>query len=301
MTWSCFYCTYDNEDDSATQCLLCGNPGNRTKQKAVSKSNSSGDQVVANLAEKTKAARKTVGGKPKARTENSSISASTSATASTAIDLTSPDKTVTGFSSKRKRNDSFADADTNDSGNSNASTSNQKRPERNFHMGLARRKPPPRPKVQRKQSTLSFTSVSQETSHFSHGHVFSPKTLPLDDPIRKNYQSKMQTVLKNVFGLESLRRNLQPAAIQCAMEGKSQMIVMATGGGKSLCYQLPACLLGGVTVVISPLLALMKDQTEALQSKGIPANCINSSQTEKLNVALETVFYPQTGRECKKL
>jgi ATP-dependent DNA helicase RecQ len=53
--------------------------------------------------------------------------------------------------------------------------------------------------------------------------------------------------------------------------------------GRSLCYQLPACLLGGVTVVISPLLALMKDQTEALNAKGIPVACINSSQTETQN------------------
>ena len=102
-------------------------------------------------------------------------------------------------------------------------------------------------------------------------------------PLEDNYQPRMHTVLKTVFGLDSLRPNLQPAAIECAMRGQSQMIVMATGGGKSLCYQLPACLLGGVTVVISPLLALMKDQTGALNSKGIPASCINSSQTEKQN------------------
>ena len=102
-------------------------------------------------------------------------------------------------------------------------------------------------------------------------------------PLEDNYKPRMETVLKTVFGLDSLRPNLQPAAIECAMRGQSQMIVMATGGGKSLCYQLPACLLGGVTVVISPLLALMKDQTEALNRKGIPSSCINSSQTEKQN------------------
>jgi ATP-dependent DNA helicase RecQ len=56
--------------------------------------------------------------------------------------------------------------------------------------------------------------------------------------------------------------------------------------GRSLCYQLPACLLGGVTIVISPLLALMKDQTEALNAKGIPVACINSSQTETQNKAI---------------
>jgi hypothetical protein len=62
-----------------------------------------------------------------------------------------------------------------------------------------------------------------------------------------------QRVLQETFGLEKLRNNLQPAAIQCALQQKSQFIVMATGGGKSLCYQLPATVLGGVTLVISPL------------------------------------------------
>ncbi len=266
MTWPCFYCTYDNEDDSATQCLLCGNPGNRTKKREIG----------------------------------------TSSTESNTIDLTSSEKSTSAFSSKRKRNDPTVDgSNRNSTSTSNrngvsandktSSSKDNKRIERNFHPSLAQRKPPQRPQVQsqnQKQSTISFASVFQKKSQFPHGHVFAPNTLTLDDPIRRDYQGKMQTVLKNVFGLESLRKNLQPAAIRCAMEGRSQMIVMATGGGKSLCYQLPACLLGGVTVVISPLLALMKDQTEALQSKGIPANCINSSQTEKENKAILEKLVP---------
>ena len=95
----------------------------------------------------------------------------------------------------------------------------------------------------------------------------------------------IQTALRTIFQLDELR-NLQPQAVRNALHSKSQMIVMATGGGKSLCYQLPACILGGVTIVISPLLALMKDQTEELNKKGIPAACINSSQTETQNKAI---------------
>ena len=91
-----------------------------------------------------------------------------------------------------------------------------------------------------------------------------------------------QRVLQETFGLAKLR-NLQPAAIQCALQQKSQIIVMATGGGKSLCYQLPATVLGGVTLVISPLIALMQDQVQALNQKGIPAALVSSSQTETQN------------------
>ena len=282
MTWPCFYCTYDNEDDSATQCCLCGMPGNRVKQNtATNNPRNNDDNTIRDLTGNSKA----------------------SGTVSKAIDLTSQKDSANAFYSKRKRNNDDAD-----SANAADSINSQRKLHRNFHSSLARRKPPQRPKIKetqiQRQSTLSFTSISQlTTSHFSHGHVFAHKALPLDDPIRKKYTPKMERVLKNVFGMESLRKNLQPAAIQCAMEGKSQMIVMATGGGKSLCYQLPACLLGGVTVVISPLLALMKDQTEALQSKDIPANCINSSQTEKQNKAiLEKVvpsLYPVSSKAKK--
>ncbi len=284
MTWPCFYCTYENEDDSTTLCCICGMPGNRIKKKAALKNTSDNDNG-----------------------ENSK----TTGTASMAIDLTSPDDSANAFSSKRKRKNPPYGVGTNENGegtNSISDSNNSKRViQRNLNSSLARRKPPQRPKLPQKdassqrQSTISFPSISQPaSSHFSHGHIFGHKVMPLDDPIRRNYHPKMERVLKSVFGLESLRPNLQPAAIKCAMEGKSQMIVMATGGGKSLCYQLPACLLGGVTVVISPLLALMKDQTEALQSKGIPANCINSSQTEKQNKAiLEKVvpaLYPVSSK-----
>lgn len=90
-------------------------------------------------------------------------------------------------------------------------------------------------------------------------------------------------VLKEVFGIEKLR-NQQPKAVQCFLQGKSSIVVMATGGGKSLCYQLPAVAKGGTTIVISPLIALMRDQVEALKKKGVAAECINSSNKEKENV-----------------
>jgi len=85
-----------------------------------------------------------------------------------------------------------------------------------------------------------------------------------------------------VFGVKKLRY-VQPAAIKTALKQKSQIVVMATGGGKSLCFQLPAVAMGGVTVVISPLIALMIDQVKSLQSKGIQAAVISSGNTAAEN------------------
>jgi RecQ family ATP-dependent DNA helicase len=92
-----------------------------------------------------------------------------------------------------------------------------------------------------------------------------------------------QKKMKDVFKVQELRF-LQPAAVECALRRQSQMIVMATGGGKSLCYQLPAVVLGGVTIVISPLIALMADQTQSLLDKGIAAAVISSSNGERCNL-----------------
>ncbi|HXF04530.1 MAG TPA: ATP-dependent DNA helicase RecQ [Blastocatellia bacterium] len=83
-------------------------------------------------------------------------------------------------------------------------------------------------------------------------------------------------LLRTSFGLSQFRPG-QEDVIAAVLEGRDCVVVMPTGGGKSLCYQLPALLLPGRTLVISPLIALMKDQAEALQRRGIPATFINSS------------------------
>ncbi|MBQ7023832.1 MAG: ATP-dependent DNA helicase RecQ [Akkermansia sp.] len=83
-------------------------------------------------------------------------------------------------------------------------------------------------------------------------------------------------VLKNVFGFDSLRPG-QDAVVQSIMSGREALAIMPTGGGKSLCYQLPALCREGLTVVVSPLIALMKDQVDALQARGVPAAAVNSS------------------------
>ena len=85
-----------------------------------------------------------------------------------------------------------------------------------------------------------------------------------------------QEALRTYFGFESLRPG-QDEVVQAILAGRDAMGIMPTGGGKSLCYQLPALCRPGLTVVVSPLIALMKDQVDALQERGIPAAAVNSS------------------------
>ena len=91
---------------------------------------------------------------------------------------------------------------------------------------------------------------------------------------------KAQQLLESHFGYSSFR-NGQELAIQSVLAGENTICVMPTGGGKSICYQIPALVLPGTTIVISPLISLMKDQVDALIQVGIPATFINSSLSFK--------------------
>lgn len=95
-----------------------------------------------------------------------------------------------------------------------------------------------------------------------------------------NQVSLARQVLQETFGYQQFRPG-QETIIETALEGRDCLVVMPTGGGKSLCYQVPALVLDGLTVVVSPLISLMKDQVDQLLANGVAAACLNSTQTRE--------------------
>lgn len=94
-----------------------------------------------------------------------------------------------------------------------------------------------------------------------------------------------QQILRDVFGYQTFRVG-QQEVIESAVAGQDSLVIMPTGGGKSLCYQIPALARDGVTVVISPLISLMKDQVDQLKANGVAAECVNSTQSRDALISI---------------
>ena len=99
-----------------------------------------------------------------------------------------------------------------------------------------------------------------------------------------NHDDEKRRVLKEVFGFDDFRPG-QEQAVDALLAGRNVLTVMPTGSGKSLCFQLPALVQGGITIVVSPLVALMRDQVAALRLAGVGADAITSSRSRAENVA----------------
>ena len=100
--------------------------------------------------------------------------------------------------------------------------------------------------------------------------------VPVSTPTDSTRLSEARALLLERFGYPDFRPG-QTDAVSAVLEGRDTLVVLPTGGGKSLCFQVPALLLDGLTVVISPLISLMKDQVDALTARGLPATFINST------------------------
>ena len=101
-----------------------------------------------------------------------------------------------------------------------------------------------------------------------------------------NLRHSALELLKRFYGYDSYR-DTQYEVIEHVMQNRDCLVLMPTGGGKSICYQMPALLKEGCAIVVSPLLALMKDQVDMLRGNGIPAAAVNSMQTEKPDAKVE--------------
>ena len=105
-----------------------------------------------------------------------------------------------------------------------------------------------------------------------------------------HYNGRVKELLKRYFGFDEFRP-YQAEIINSVSQGRDTLVLMPTGGGKSLCFQLPSLSFPGVTLVVSPLIALMKDQVDALKRNGVPVEYLNSTQSRSEQVRIQRAAF----------
>ncbi|MCR5607394.1 MAG: DNA helicase RecQ [Treponema sp.] len=128
------------------------------------------------------------------------------------------------------------------------------------------------------QGALEFLAGGSFSELFTEEELFpsEKKETKIENKEKATHCKTPEEVLKSTFGYESFRP-LQKDIITNVLSGKDTLAILPTGGGKSLCYQIPALIMDGITVVVSPLIALMQDQVSALEASGVSALFLNSS------------------------
>lgn len=269
MPWLCSLCTFENASDKATHCLMCAATNKRHQIPNPPSEISNDGKTSGSKARKRASSTKrkspqqlTMFGKLAAE---SSLSVKPRISDQTQTELKAFSLSTTTQSSKRK-----------------APTL-----EKSLTRGASTTS------VSKSKGTKRYQGQEKEHCFSIHVRTKPPASKEISDS------------LKRVFQLDQLRplqKQVIDTALQPTMDSfspsnpTSQLVVLATGGGKSLCYQLPACVLGGVTIVISPLIALMQDQVLGLKKKKIPAACLCSANTEKENNAILDRLFPKKAK-----
>src|ERR1700728_2862892 len=136
--------------------------------------------------------------------------------------------------------------------------------------------------------TTSLSRIERSVRAVGDGHPHCSYNCPV--PVVTNTGvSDAEQVLRRVFGYDSFRPG-QQEIIEHVIGGGDALVLMPTGGGKSLCYQVPALVRPGTGVVVSPLIALMQDQVDALQALDVRAGFLNSSQDQADRRQVEAAF-----------
>src|SRR5687768_12027628 len=126
--------------------------------------------------------------------------------------------------------------------------------------------------------------MRRDTCNFPKKSIVLSTDYPFENKINMPVETLFQT-LKGRFGFDSFREH-QEEIIHHVLHGGHALVIMPTGGGKSICYQLPAILLDGFTLVISPLISLMNDQVRSLRSNGIIAGALHSGTSGEENISI---------------